>query len=148
MEVILLQKVQNRGDLGDVVSVKNGYARNYLIPQGIATRATKANIAGFESRKAELKQKAVEAMSAAEQKKAELSKVEISISRKAGDEGKLFGSVGTTDIAEAIVAAGVEITKKDVRLPDGAFREVGEFDVTIHLMTGVDAEVKITVVAE
>ncbi|MBT5229585.1 MAG: 50S ribosomal protein L9 [Methylococcales bacterium] len=148
MEVILLRKVQNLGDLGDKVVVRSGYARNFLVPQGMATRATKENIANFESRKAELQKQAAELLKEAEVKQADISKLEITITRNAGDEGKLFGSVGTSDIAEAITEAGVAIEKKDIRLPEGALRTIGEHAVTVHLHTDINVEINVNVAAE
>jgi len=148
MEVILLQKVHNLGDLGDLVMVKAGFARNYLVPQGFATRATKSNIASFEKRKAELKKQAAEALTTAEVRKAQLLKLDVSIARKAGDEGKLFGSVGSGDIAQAITEAGVIVHRKDVRLPEGALRSTGEHTISIHLHADINADVVLNVVAE
>ncbi len=148
MEVILLDKVENLGNLGDKVSVRPGYARNYLIPSGKAKYATKENIAEFEARRAELEKAAAEALASAEARAAKLADLEVTITAHAGNEGKLFGSVGTAEIAEAISATGVEVVKKEVRLPEGALRSTGEFDVTIHLHSDVDADVKIIVVPE
>ena len=127
MNVILLERVNNLGDLGDQVNVKAGYGRNFLIPQGKAVSATADNVAKFEARRAELEAAAAEKLAAAEARKAALSELSISITQKAGDEGKLFGSVGTSDIANAITAAGVEVSKSEIRLPEGALRHVGEF---------------------
>lgn len=148
MEVILLEKVDNLGNLGDKVSVRPGYGRNYLVPQGKAKPATAENIAYFEERRAELEKQAAEATAAAEQRKAELDGMEVSIGAKAGDEGKLFGSVGTADIADAVSAAGVALDRHEVRLPDGPLRVVGEYEVDVHLHTGVDAVIKVVVTAE
>jgi len=148
MEVILLQKIENLGALGDKVTVKSGYGRNYLVPTGRAVSATKDNLEAFEARRAELKKKAAEAQTAAEARKAKVEELSVSISRKAGDEGRLFGSVGTADIAEAATAAGVEVAKREIRLPEGPFHHTGEFEVTIHLHTDVDAILKLAVVAE
>jgi len=147
MEVILLQKVHNLGDLGDLVTVKAGFARNYLVPQGFATRATKVNIESFEKRKAELKKQAVEQLTTAEVKKAQLLKLDVSLARRAGDEGKLFGSVGANDIAIAITEAGVNVQRKDIRLPDGPLRSLGEHTVVIHLHSDVNANVILNVEA-
>ena len=148
MEVILLKKIENLGALGDKVTVRAGYGRNYLIPTGRAVFATKENLEAFEARRAELEKEAAEALVAAEARKAKIEKLSISISSKAGDEGKLFGSVGTADIAHAATEAGVEIEKKEVRLPEGPFHIVGEFEVVIHLHTDVDAVLKLAIVPE
>jgi large subunit ribosomal protein L9 len=149
MEVILLEKVANVGALGDKVTVKSGYARNFLIPQGKAVFASESNVAAFEARRAELEKQEAEKLAAAESRKAAIEAIDgVTIAHQAGDEGKLFGSVGTNDIADAVTAAGVEVTRAEVRMPEGAIREVGEFEFAIHLHTDVDATVKVTVVAE
>jgi len=148
MEVILLEKVDNLGALGDKVSVKSGYGRNFLIPTKKAVAATKSNVAEFETRRAELEKAAAEVLAAAEARKTKLEELVVTVSRKAGDEGRLFGSVGTADIAGAATAAGVELAKKEIRLPDGPFHHTGEYDVALHLHTDVDAVLKLTVVAE
>ncbi|MDX1345511.1 MAG: 50S ribosomal protein L9 [Sedimenticolaceae bacterium] len=148
MEVILLDNIANLGGLGDRVSVKAGYGRNYLVPQGFALPATKANIEEFEKRRAELEKQAAERLAAAEARKASIDGASVTIARKAGDEGKLFGSVGTADIAEALTAAGTEVDKSEVRLPEGVFRATGVYDIAIHLHADVDANVTINVVAE
>ena len=149
MDVILLEKVDNLGGLGDKVDVRPGYGRNYLIPSGKAVAATKANLEVFEARRAELEQQAKEAMSAAETRKTGFETLPlITIARKAGDEGRLFGSVGTSDIAEAVTAAGIELAKKEVRLPDGPFHTTGEFEIQVHLHSDVDAVVKLAIVPE
>ncbi|MGD9254644.1 MAG: 50S ribosomal protein L9, partial [Chromatiales bacterium] len=127
MEVILLDNIANLGSLGDKVSVKAGYGRNYLVPQGFALPATRANIEEFEKRRAELEKQAAERLAAAESRKAAIDGSSVTISRKAGDEGKLFGSVGTADIAEALTAAGTDVDKSEVRLPEGVFRATGVF---------------------
>lgn len=149
MEVILLEQVLNLGRLGDKVSVKAGYARNYLIPQGKAVTATKENEAYFESRKAELEKAAGEKVAVAERRKQALADLDsVTIAAKAGTEGKLFGSVGTADIAEALTKAGVEVVKKEVRLPEGALRQVGEYEVGLHLHPNVETSVKVIVTGE
>ena len=148
MEVILLDKVENLGDLGDKVAVRPGYARNYLIPSGKAKYATKENVAEFEARRAELEKAAAEALASAQARADKLADLEITIAAHAGNEGKLFGSVGTAEIADAISATGVEVAKKEIRLPEGALRSTGEFDITIHLHSDVDTEVKVIVVPE
>ncbi len=147
MEVILLERVANLGNLGDKVNVKAGYGRNYLLPYGKATAATAANIAVFEARRAELEAAAAEKKASAEARAAQLAELEITISAVAGDEGKLFGSIGTHDIADALTASGVEVAKSEVRLPNGTIRHIGEFDVAVHLHTDVEATVKVIVVA-
>lgn len=149
MQVILLDKIAKLGGLGDQVAVKAGYARNYLIPQGKAVMATKANIETFDARRAELEAKLAAGKAAAEERAAKLGELAaVVIASKSGDEGKLFGSIGTRDIAEAVSAAGVELDKSEVRLPNGALRSVGEYDVEVHLHTDVEATVKVVVVAE
>jgi large subunit ribosomal protein L9 len=148
MEVILLQKIENLGALGDKVTVKAGYGRNYLVPTGRAVSATRENLEAFEARRAELEKEAAEDLAAAEARKAKIEELSISVSRKAGDEGRLFGSVGTADIAEAATAAGVDVEKREVRLPEGPFHHTGEFEVVIHLHTDVDATLKLAVVPE
>lgn len=148
MEVILLEKIGKLGNLGDKVSVKGGYGRNFLVPQGKAVPATEANVAKFEERRAELEKAAAETLNAAEARAAELNEKEVTIVSKAGDEGKLFGSIGTRDIADAVTAAGAAIEKSEVRLPEGALRAIGEFDVAIQLHSEVTATIKLTIVAE
>ena len=148
MEVILLEKIENLGTLGDRVNVKSGYGRNYLLPQGKAAPATPENIAEFEARRAELEQAAAEALTAAEARRDSLADMVVTIAAKAGEEGKLFGSVGTSDIADAIQAAGVEIERNEVRLPEGAFRQTGEYDVELHLHSDVNVTVKLVIEAE
>ncbi len=148
MNVILLEKVHNLGDLGEQVNVKAGYGRNFLIPQGKAVSATADNVAKFEARRAELEKSAAEKLAAAEARKATLSELEVTITQKAGDEGKLFGSVGTSDIAQAITAAGSEVNKSEVRLPEGALRNVGEYDIDVELHGDVVVTVRLSVVAE
>lgn len=149
MEVILLQKVENLGNLGDRVKVRPGYGRNYLIPQGKAAPATPENVAAFEARRAELEKQAAEALAAAEARKAAIEKLGgVTIAAKTGEEGKLFGSVGTVDIAEALTAAGVEVERREVRLPEGPIRVAGEHEVEIHLHTDVNVSLKVTVVSE
>ncbi|WP_321348386.1 50S ribosomal protein L9 [Halopseudomonas oceani] len=147
MEVILLEKIANLGNLGDKVAVKAGYARNFLLPFGKATPATADNVAAFEARRAELEKLAAEKKAEADARAAQLAELTVTIAANAGEEGKLFGSIGTRDIADAVTAAGVAIEKSEVRLPDGALRTVGEFDVVVQLHTDVDATVKLVVVA-
>lgn len=148
MDVILLEKVGNLGDLGDQVSVKAGYGRNYLIPSAKAVPATAENIASFEQRRAELQAAADAKLAEAQARASKLEGLKVSIGANAGDEGKLFGSVGANDIAEAITAAGVEVDKSEVRLPHGAFREVGEYQVDVQLHSDVTQEVTVIVVAQ
>ena len=148
MEVILLQKIANLGDIGDRVRVKPGFGRNYLLPGGKATLATPANIARFEARRAELEAKAATDLSAAKTRVAALEGFKLTLTAKAGSEGKLFGSVGTTDIAEACEAAGHKIERAEVRLPGGPIRTVGEHVITLHLHSDIDIEVPLTIVAE
>ena len=148
MQVILLDKIGNLGGLGDQVNVKSGYARNFLIPQGKVVMATKANVEMFEARRAELEAKVAEQLAAAEARAENVNTLEgVSIASKAGDEGKLFGSIGTRDIADAITAAGVAVAKSEVRLPEGALRNIGEFEVSIQLHSEVFATAKIAIVA-
>lgn len=148
MEVILLEKIGKLGNLGDKVSVKNGFGRNYLVLQGKAVPATEANVAKFEERRAELEAAAAETLAAATARAEGLNEKEITITAKCGDEGKLFGSIGTRDIADAITAAGAEVCKSEVRLPEGALRSIGEFDIAIQLHPEVTSVVKLSVVGE
>lgn len=148
MEVILLDKVANLGNLGDEVNVRPGYGRNFLIPNGKAVMATPDNKAHFEARRAELEKAAAEVLEAATARAEKLNEISVEIACKAGDEGKLFGSVGTIDIAEAVSAVGATVEKHEVRLPDGPFRNVGEYVVELHLHTDVNATVKVSIVAE
>ncbi|HEJ5407653.1 TPA: 50S ribosomal protein L9 [Pseudomonas aeruginosa] len=148
MEVILLEKVANLGNLGDKVNIKGGYARNFLLPQGKATVATAENVAAFEARRAELEKAVAEKKAAAEARAAQLSELVVTLGAHAGDEGKLFGSIGTRDIAEAVSAAGYPLEKAEVRLPNGALRNTGEFDVAVHLHTDVETTLKLIIVAE
>jgi large subunit ribosomal protein L9 len=148
MEVILLEKIANLGNLGDKVKIKGGYGRNYLVPQGKAVPATAQKIAEFEARRAELEKSANEKLSAAKTHAEMLAKLEIVIAHKAGDEGRLFGSVGTHNIAEAINNAGGNVQKQQIRLPHGAIRQVGEYDIAISLHSDVTVNLPIKVVAE
>ncbi|WP_456407257.1 50S ribosomal protein L9 [Thiolapillus sp.] len=149
MEVILLDKVSGLGDLGDKVAVKPGYGRNFLIPSGKAIPATKANLVEFEKRRAELEKESAEKLAVAESRKAAVEGLEaVTISHKAGEEGKLFGSVGTVDISRACGEAGVSIEKNEIRLPEGPMRTTGEFDVVLHLHPDVNANLKVIIIAE
>ncbi len=148
MEVILLEKIANLGNLGDKVTIKAGYGRNYLMPQGKAVAATAEKIKEFEARRAELEKVAAEKLAAAQARAEVLEKLEVLITHKAGDEGKLFGSVGTQAIAEAITAAGAKIDKNEVRLPDGVIRHIGDYEININLHTDVVVAVSVKVAAE
>ena len=148
MQIILLDKVVNLGGLGDVVKVKDGYARNYLIPQGKAKRANAANLAEFEARRAELERLAAEQLAAAQAEGAKLEGQSVSISRKAGVDGRLFGSVTNADIAEALKAKGFVVEKSAVRMPEGPLKAVGESQVVVALHTDVTATISATVVGE
>lgn len=149
MQVILLEKIGNLGDLGDVVNVRNGYARNFLIPNKMARRATPAAIAEFETRRAELEQAQAERLAAAEAVAAKMADLRVEVSQKAGVDGRLFGSVTTMDIAEALVEKGfADIVKSQVRLADGPFKTVGEFPVVINLHPDVAAEITVVVVGD
>ncbi|MDD2724918.1 MAG: 50S ribosomal protein L9 [Methylovulum sp.] len=148
MEVILLEKVANLGNLGDKVNIKAGYGRNYLIPQGKAVPATANKIAEFEVRRAELEKAASEKLADAQTRATALSKLEIVIAHKAGDEGRLFGSIGTHNISEAITSAGIAVGKHEIRLPHGAIRHIGDFDIDIMVHTDVIVALAIKVVPE
>ena len=148
MEVILLEKIGKLGELGDKVNVKSGFGRNYLIPQGKAVSATAANVARFEERRAELEAAAAEALSAAQTRAEALEGKDVTISAVAGDEGKLFGSIGARDIADAINATGAEIDKSEVRLPNGVLRNTGEYEIAVQLHSEVAVTVNLKIVAE
>lgn len=148
MDVILLTKVANLGDIGDRVKVKSGYGRNFLLPEGKATLATPANVAKFEARRSELEKIAKDQLSAAQSRAAALEGFTLRISAKAGSEGKLFGSVGTTDIAEACTAQGHKVARSEVRLPNGPIRTVGDHQVVLHLHTDIDVQLPVTISAE
>jgi large subunit ribosomal protein L9 len=148
VEVILLKKVGHLGGLGEKVTVRPGYGRNYLIPSGFAVPATDANLKAFEERRAELEQEAAESLYAAESRREKLDGLTVTVARRAGDEGKLFGSVGTGDIAAAVQDMGMELEKQEVRLPEGPFRAAGEYEVALHLHADVDAVIKLEVVPE
>ena len=148
MEVILLEKIHKLGDLGEQVKVKSGFGRNYLIPTGKAISATAENVEKFEAQRAELEKAQAEALAAATVRVEKLQDVVVTITRKAGAEGKLFGSVGTADISEAVKATGVELAKKEIRLPEGSLRTLGEFEIGVHLETDVDTKIKVNIVAE
>ncbi len=148
MEVILLEKIKNLGALGSKVNVKSGYGRNFLIPQGKAVPATEKNVAEFETRRAELEARANAALGEAQARGERAAALAVVIAAKAGDEGKLFGSVGTRDIAEAITKLGEAVDKSEVRLPNGALRSTGDYDVDLQLHGEVTVTIKVTVVSE
>jgi large subunit ribosomal protein L9 len=148
MEVILPQKVANLGNIGDRVKVKPGFGRNFLLPQGKAALATAANIAKFEERRVELEKRAADDLGTARTRAAKLEGRALTLTAKAGGEGKLFGSIGTTDIAEALSADGIEVERSEVRLPGGPIRLIGEHHVKLHLHSDVEIDLTVTVVAE
>lgn len=148
MQIILLEKVVNLGNLGDVVKVKDGFARNFLIPQKKAKRATPAAMAEFEARRAELERVAAEKLAAAQGVAEKMNGTAVSVARKAGMDGRLFGSVGNADIAEALKAAGFDIDKSAIRMPDGPLKAIGEFPLEVALHTDVLANITVAVVAE
>lgn len=148
MDLILLEKVQNLGDLGDLVKVKAGFGRNYLVPQGKAALATKENLARFEARRAELEAAAKDKLGQAKARQSSMVDVVVEISANASDEGTLYGSIGPREIAAAVSALGHEINKSEVIMGEGPLRTVGEFDVVVHLHTDVDVIVKVVVIPE
>lgn len=148
MEVILLEKVHNLGELGDKVRVRPGYGRNYLVPQGKAVPATEENLAAFEQRRAELERAYAEALAAAQARAAAFEDYRVTVPAKAGAEGRLFGSVGPGDIAAAATAAGQPLERSEVRLGEGPLRTTGEHTVQLHLHTDVDAEITVEVVPQ
>ncbi|MDI9246204.1 50S ribosomal protein L9 [Marinobacter sp. CHS3-4] len=148
MDVILLEKVANLGSLGDKVKVKAGYGRNFLLPYGKAVPATADNLKAFEERRAELEKAAAEKLAAAQARGEALNGASVTITSKAGEEGKLFGSIGVRDIADAITAAGTEVEKSEVRLPEGPLRVVGEYEIELQLHSDVSVTINLAVVAE
>jgi large subunit ribosomal protein L9 len=148
MEVILLKKVANLGNIGDRVKVKSGYGRNFLLPTGRATLATMANVAKFETMRAEFEKKAAQDLSDAEGRAAVLKDYKLTISAKAGSEGKLFGSIGTADIAESLTRAGYPAQRAEVRMPNGPIRMIGDHSLALHLHTDVTVDITVTVVPE
>ncbi|HET7097805.1 MAG TPA: 50S ribosomal protein L9 [Casimicrobiaceae bacterium] len=148
MQVILLEKVVNVGDLGEVVKVKQGYARNYLIPKGKAKRATPENIKLLEEKRAELEKAAAQRLATAREQAAKIEGMQITISQKAGVDGRLFGSVTNVDIVEALAAKGITIEKGSIRMPEGPLKHVGEFPLVVGLYLDVTANITVTVVAE
>ena len=148
MEVILLQKVANLGNIGDRVKVRSGFGRNFLLPQGKATLATAENVARFEERRAELERAAREHLSSAEERAVAMKDFKLTVRAKAGTEGKLFGSIGSSDIAEAVTREGFKIERSEVRLPSGPLRMLGEHTVNLHLHADIDVPLHVTIVAE
>jgi large subunit ribosomal protein L9 len=148
MNIILLERVANLGDLGDEVAVKAGYARNFLIPRGKGARATDENRLVFEARRVELEAAALQLMGEAERRAVQLVDVSLTIVAKSGEEGKLYGSVGTQDIADALAEQGIEIARSEVRMPEGSIRALGEYEVGVHLHSDVDAVVRVEVLPE
>jgi len=148
MDVILLQKVANLGNIGDRVKVRSGYGRNFLLPQGKATLATADNVARFEARRAELEKAAREHLVSANERAEAMKDFKLTIQAKAGTEGKLFGSIGTADIAEACQKAGFKVERSEVRMPNGPLRTVGDHVVNLHLHADVDVHLPVTIVAE
>ncbi len=148
MQIILMEKVVNLGNLGDVVKVKDGYARNYLIPGGHAKRATPANVAEFEARRAELEKEQAEKFAAAQARAEKLEGLMVQITQKAGVDGRLFGSVGNADIADALKTQGHDVAKSEVRLPEGPFKTIGDFPVVLSLHTDVTANITVSVLGE
>ena len=147
MEVILLEKVANLGTLGDKVKVKSGYGRNFLLPYGKAAPATEANIKAFEERRAELEKAAADKLATAQSRAEALEGASFTVTSKAGDEGKLFGSIGVRDIADVITAAGTDVEKSEVRLPEGPLRVTGEYEIELQLHSDVEVTVTLAVVA-
>lgn len=148
MDLILLERVENLGDLGDRVTVKPGYARNFLIPKGKATAATEANLKEFEAHRAELERRAMTSLKDAEARREKLTDTVVTIAAKTGNEGRLYGSVGPAEIAEALSNSGVAVEKREVILHQGPLREVGEYDVTVRLHSDVETMVRVNVAAE
>jgi large subunit ribosomal protein L9 len=148
MQIILLEKVANLGQLGDIVKVRDGYARNFLIPTGKAKRATEANIAQFQQRRTDLEKAQNEVLATAQEKAGKVEGLLIQVRQKAGVDGRLFGSVTNSDIAEALKAQGFEVTKGAVRLPQGPLKHVGDYDITLDLHADVKAQIKVSVLAE
>ena len=148
MDVILLQKVANLGNIGDRVKVRSGYGRNFLLPQGKATLATADNVARFEARRVELEKAAREHLVSANERAEAMKDFKLTIQAKAGTEGKLFGSIGTADVAEACQKAGFNVERSEVRMPNGPLRTVGEHVVNLHLHADVDVHLPVTIVAE
>lgn len=148
MQVILLENIRNLGKFGSKVTVANGYGRNFLIPNGKAVPATKENLANFESRRADLEKAARDRLSNAQERAAEISSIQLKISMLAGDEGKLYGSIGTIELAKAFKEKGIDVTRQEIRLPNGSIRELGEYEIELQLHAEVVARVKLNVLPE
>jgi|TARA_Y100000310_G_scaffold329547_1_gene399623 large subunit ribosomal protein L9 len=148
MEVILLEKIDNLGELGEKVTVKSGYGRNYLFPQKKAIPATQDNVENFETRRHELQLREDEKLAAAQERADKIALLDLTLTANSGEEGKLYGSIGTRDIAEAVSQHGIEIAKSEVRMPHGPIRELGEYEIDIHLHSEVNAVLKLGVVPE
>lgn len=148
MQVILLENIRNLGKFGSKVTVANGYGRNFLIPNGKAVPATKENLASFESKRADLEKAARDRLSNAQERAAEISNIQLKISMLAGDEGKLYGSIGTIELAKAFKEKGIEVTRQEIRLPNGSIRELGEYEIELQLHAEVIARVKLNVLPE
>lgn len=148
MQVILREKIRRVGALGELVNVKPGYARNFLIPEGKAMMATKGNLQKFEAERAELEKVAIEVLKAAEARAEKLKDLIVTIAASAGEGGKLFGSIGTRDISDAITKNGIEIHKHEVRMPNGVIRQTGEYEIDLHLHTDVSLPVKVNIIPE
>ena len=148
MQIILLEKIVNLGNLGDLVNVKAGYARNYLVPQGLATVATEANLKRFEERRLDLEKASADKLQAAKARAKELEGQSVEIAGRASEEGKLFGSVGLVEIAEAFAAKGFELNKSEIQLPEGPIKMIGQYQVVCSVHTEVSFEIKVTVVSE
>ena len=148
MEIILLEKIAKLGNLGDKVTVKPGYGRNFLIPQGKAVRATVEKLAEFEQRRAELEKKAADEFAAAQARAEALGKLTVTITQKAGEEGRLYGSVGARDIADAAAASGVKVEKTEIRLPSGPIRQVGDYEIKVRVHADLDAVLALKVIGE
>jgi large subunit ribosomal protein L9 len=148
MQIILMEKVVNLGGLGDVVKVKDGFARNFLIPQGKAKRATEKNLKEFEGRRSELEKKANEQLTGAQERAGKLEGMKVEIAQKAGADGRLFGSVTNADISEALGKQGLTVKKAEIRMPQGSLKHIGEFPIVIHLHSDVLANIVVHVVAE
>ena len=148
MQVILREKIRKLGNLGELVNVKPGYARNFLIPEKKGMMATKANLERFEAERAELERRAQETLASAQARADQLKELIITIAASAGEGGKLFGSIGTRDIAEAITKAGVEAHKHEIKMPHGVIRQTGEYEISIHLHTDIDTPIKVSIIAE
>ncbi len=148
MDIILLEKIDNLGNIGDRVKVKSGYGRNYLLPQGKATLATPANIEKFEQRRAELEARAAQELTAAQERAEQLRALTLELTAKAGSEGKLFGSIGTLDVADLCTSLGVPIERSEVRLPEGPIRVIGEHEIELHLHADLNVPMTLNVMAE